>query len=135
MVLVELIRLVIVLSLTAVGYTSGHGLLRAFGMHSSLGTLRLMASILGAGIGYVFGGFGGRFILAGVGVVERRVERVSGGELVTGAIGLIIGSVAGLLVAWPTFWLVPIDLIALPVAALAFITCGYLGLRIAARKS
>jgi uncharacterized protein YacL len=135
MVLVELIRLVIVLSLTAVGYTTGRGLLAAFGMNSSPGTLRLVASILGAGIGYVAGGFGGRIILAGVGLVEKKVDRVSGGELVTGAIGLLVGSVAGVLVAWPTLWLVPIDLIALPVAALAFITCGYLGLRIAARKS
>lgn len=135
MVLVELVRLVIVLALTAVGYSFGRGVLDQFGLTpGSPQSARLVASVLGAGIGYVAGGIVGRMLLAAVGEVERQVERVSGGELVTGAIGLIGGSVTGALVAWPIFALVPLDLISLPVGSLIFITCAYLGFRVADRK-
>lgn len=135
MILVELVRLIIVLSLTAVGYSFGQVLLDRFGINPGTPeTARLLASVLGAGVGYVAGGIGGRTLLAAVGEVERRVERVSGGELVTGAIGLIAGSVAGALASWPVFALVPVDLISLPTGAVIFITCAYLGFRIADRK-
>lgn len=130
MVLVELVRLVIVVSLTAVGYTFG----RSLPTGGTPETARLVASVLGAGLGYVAGGFAGRLILAGVGVVERRVEKVSGGEIVMGAIGLIVGMLAGTLVAWPVLTFVPADLLAFPLAAVVVITGAYLGLRVAARK-
>jgi uncharacterized protein YacL len=130
MVLVELVRLVIVVSLTAVGYTFGQSLPTGGTPEAA----RLVASVLGAGLGYVAGGFAGRMILAGIGEVERRVERVSGGELVTGAIGLIVGSLAGTLLAWPVLAFVPLDLVAFPVGAVIFITGAYMGLRVAARK-
>lgn len=135
MILVELIRLVIVLSLTAAGYTFNREVVGWFGISRvSPEEARLIASVLGAGVGYVAGGAAGRALLRAIGAVERRVDRVSGGELVAGGLGLLVGGIAGALIAWPVLALIPEALLSYPVAALLFITAAYLALRVAVRK-
>lgn len=135
MVLVELVRLIIVLALTAAGYSFGSDLLKSFGpAQSSPESARLIASVLGAGIGYVGGGIFGRSLLSGIGAVETRVERVSGAELVTGTLGLLVGATAAILLSWPLIALVPYGLISYPISALLVVSLSYLGLRIAGRK-
>lgn len=135
MVLVELIRLIIVLALTAAGYTFGHQVLTAFGVGPDTQEGgRLLASVIGAGLGYVLGGVVGRTLVTGIGAVESQVEGVSGGELVAGALGTLAGLVAGAVLAWPVLAFIPLDLLALPLAALIFVTFTYLGLRVGVRK-
>lgn len=135
MILVELIRLVIVLTLTAAGYQLGERLPSWFepaGQRPA--TAVLIASVIGAGVGYVAGGALGRTILSLIGAVERRVERVSGAEIVTGALGLFSGFVAAGFASWPVMALVHSPLISYPLVAVLFIVGGYAGLRVATRK-
>jgi uncharacterized protein YacL len=134
MILVELIRLIVVVAMTAAGYQYGEP--GRLGLPSgSPETVRLVASIIGAAAGYVLGGVFGRSLLAGVGVVERRVERIQAGELLTRGIGLVAGGIAALFVGIPVVLFVPNRLIAYSGVAVAFLTLCYAGLRVAARKS
>lgn len=133
MALVEIIRLIIVLALTAAGYQQGTNLSR---MATNLApeSARLLASVLGAGVGYVAGGVFGRMLLSGIGVIERRVDKVSGGEMVTGAIGLLVGALIALFVSAPVLILVPNRLISFPVAGVVVVILAYAGVRVAIRK-
>lgn len=132
MALVEIVRLIIVLALTAAGYQQGSSLLK--GANLAPETTRLVASVLGAGLGYVGGGVVGRTLLSGIVVIERRVDRVSGGELIVGAVGLLVGALSGLFVAVPLLILVPVLLVSYSVAGLVLVIFGYVGVRLALRK-
>lgn len=133
MVLVEIVRLIIVLALTAAGYQQGPRLAGA-APNLTLETARLMASVLGAGAGYVAGGVFGRMALSGIGVIERRVDRVSGGEMVTGAIGLLAGALSAMFICIPVLVLVRYPLISYPAAGIVVVLFAYIGARIAVRK-
>lgn len=135
MVLVELVRLVIVLALTAAGYQIGERLPQWLEPAAGApGPAILISSVVGAGLGYVLGGVLGRGLLTAIGAVERSVERVSGAELVTGAIGFFSGAVAAAFLSWPILAFISNPAIAYPVVALLFIVLGATGYRIAARK-
>lgn len=135
MVVVELIRLVIVLSLTAAGYRIGQQ--PALGVAVAQGNpdlVPLVGAVMGAAVGYVGGGLAGRLLLRGIGSVEQRVDRVGGADVVTGLLGLLFGGVAASVVAVLVFVLVPFPLVRYPAIAIAFLTLGYAGFRIAIRK-
>lgn len=133
MALVEIVRLIIVLALTAAGYQQGPSLARvATGIAPE--TARLIASVIGAGVGYVAGGVFGRTLLHGIGVIERRVDRVSGGELLTGAVGLLIGALSAVFVSLPVLILIPYLLVSYSIAGLLVVICAYAGVRVAVRK-
>src|SRR5437867_11628047 len=135
MVLVELIRLVIVLALTAGGYRIGQALPQQVPLASSdPATLSLLGAIVGAGVGYVTGGMLGRSLLRGIGSIERRIDRVGGTELVTGALGLLAGGVAAVILSWLAVLFLPFPFVRYPLVALAFIVLGYAGTRLALRK-
>jgi uncharacterized protein YacL len=135
MVLVELIRLVIVLALTAGGYRLGQALPQQIAsVRYDPETLSLLGAIVGAGLGYVTGGMLGRTLLRGIGSVERRIDRIGGAELVTGALGLLVGGVAAAILSSLAILFLPFPLFRYPLVALAFIVLGYTGVRLALRK-
>lgn len=133
MILVEFIRLTIVLAFTAAGYQWGQALAEPFQLASPEGG-RLIASVVGAGAGYVIGGVLGRALHAGAGAVERRVERISGAELLTGFLGVVSGILLSIAISWPIIALVPSAIVAYSSAAIVFGLVTYLVLRIAIKK-
>ena len=135
MVLVELIRLVIVLALTAAGYRIGQNLPHQVQLaRFEPATLPLLGTTVGAGIGYVGGGVLGRSLLKAIGSVERRIDRISGTELVAGSLGVLAGALAAAIVSWLAVLVIPYPLFRYPLIALAFIVLGYAGFRFALRK-
>lgn len=135
MVLVELIRLVIVLALTAAGYQMGKLAPGRFQPGTiAPETSPLLFSVFGAGLGYVVGGMVGRSLLSGIGAVERRAERISGGAIVSGSLGFLAGALASVFPAWIILTLVPIEWLSYPSVVLTFIVLTYAGSRVAARK-
>jgi uncharacterized protein YacL len=135
MILVELVRLVIVLALTAAGYQAGQHYPSIFAAISKTPeTALLLSTIVGAGLGYVLGGAVGRFAFSAVGAVERQVDRISGAELVSGALGLLGGALAALLVSWPVLIFVPFRIVSYAAVALIFLLFSYAGYRVSARK-
>lgn len=133
MALVEIVRLIIVLALTAAGYQQGPNLAR-LATALSPETARLIASVIGAGVGYVAGGVAGRLLLSGIGVIERRADKMSGAELLIGAVGLLIGALCAVFLSLPVFLFVPYRLISYPVAGLLVVIFAYGGIRVAIRK-
>src|SRR5882724_3728446 len=135
MALVELIRLVIVLALTAGGYRVGQALPQQIPLaRYQPETLSLLGAIVGAGVGYVTGGMLGRGLLRGIGSVERRIDRIGGAELVTGALGLLAGALAAAILSWLAVLFLPFPFFRYPLVALAFIVLGYAGTRLALRR-
>jgi uncharacterized protein YacL len=134
MVLVELIRLVIVLSLTAAGYRVGQSLPQQVTVIGDTSATSLLGAIVGAGIGYVGGGILGRSLFKGIGSVERRIDHVGGAELIAGVLGLIAGGLAAAILSWLAVLFVPFPLVRYPIIALSFILLCYLGFRLALRK-
>ena len=134
MLLVELIRLVIVLAFTAGGYQLAGERSGWLEIGSSPETRILVFAVVGAGLGYVIGGMVGRSLLSAVGAVERKVERVSGAELVVGSIGFLLGAGAAALVSWPVLIFVPVDYLAYSIVAVIFLFFCYAGFRIATGK-
>lgn len=120
---VEIVRLLIVLASTAVGYGLG---LRA--------GAPLFGTILGAGVGYVAGGVLGRLLRKLIGEVETHAAQLSPGEFLAGALGsLLVGSLGGVtgiavvgLLPGTSGWLV---------FSLIVWTGAHLGFRIASRQS
>jgi uncharacterized protein YacL len=134
MVLVEIIRMLIVLGLTAIGYQLG-GNPPSFIDFGSPETTLLLMTVFGAGIGYVAGGIFGRTLSKLVGVVEKKVDKVQAGELLVGSLGILIGVASGLLLSWPILMAVRTDYVAYSVAAILIVFMGTLAYRIAIRKS
>lgn len=134
MILVELVRLILVLTLTAAGYRMGQNPPQALGDLTSPETAVLLFSVVGAGIGYVLGGVLGRTVLSGIGAVEQKVAGVAAAELLVGGVGAVVGAALGLLLAWPAMTLIASDLIAFPAAAFILVISIYAGYRMAVRK-
>ena len=111
--LVEAVRLLITLTLTAVGMALGSSL-----SGESEGTSPILGAVVGAGIGYVLGGVLGRGI-------RKRLDQApqqfapdrSGPELVASAFGLLIGVVVGAVVSIPLIVFLP-PTVGWPLAAL-----------------
>ncbi|HEY8200565.1 MAG TPA: TRAM domain-containing protein [Actinomycetota bacterium] len=135
MVVVELIRLIIVLATTAGGYRIGQALPHQVPLaRYDPETWSLLGAIVGAGVGYVTGGMLGRSLLRGIGSVERRIDRIGGTELVTGAVGLLAGALAAAILSWLAVLFLPFPFVRYPFIAVAFIVLGYAGTRLALHK-
>lgn len=121
--MVELVRLVVVLAFTAVGYGWGRELA------DTLASGRIiLGAILGAATGYVVGGVLGRSIERALSGLERRVAELDGADLVAGGIGLIGAAFASGLILWPLLFL-PMRLVAVSALGFAVIVSGYVGFR------
>jgi uncharacterized protein YacL len=124
-VFVEGVRLFVVVLATAIGFWAGqkHGL-EAEGIGGILGCL----------LGYVSGGFFGRFLDRALGVVERRVETKSPAQFIAGTLGAIAGGALALVLVLPLALLIPVRF-AVPSAGLAAWFMGWLGFRILSHQS
>ncbi len=93
------------------------------------GPQRLAATALGAGGGYVVGGVLGRFAQNRISSTERRLQRVSASEIVSGAAGGLLGLLIGASVSWPVL-LFDAKIYTVPVAAIVMTVTAWTGLRI-----
>lgn len=130
---VEVIRLIVVLGATGLGYTIGRANPSWFPAWDSATTV-LVCAILGAAVGYLVGGVLGRFLRAWFGVVERSVDRAPASEVVSGVLGGLVGLAGGVLVAMPFILILPASW-AVPVSAVLIYTAAALSFRLARVKS
>lgn len=103
--IIEAVRLVITLALTATGYAIGSSNPEWFG--STPESAQVLFSVLGAGVGYVFGGLAGRFARRSLSQAPEVVARATGPQLFAGTFGLIAGLLIGAVVAVPAIILLP----------------------------
>lgn len=102
--IVELVRLLITLALTAVGYRVGPSISQG----TSPDAAQVVGAILGAGTGYVLGGVIGRLFRKSLDSLPKAVvARSTGPELFAGAFGVVVGVFVGMVVALPLIVLLP----------------------------
>lgn len=131
-VLVELARLAVVIVLVAVGYGLGDV---AAGLVPSTDpdTARLVTSLVGALLGYLLGGVGGRRLLRGVDTAQDRLRQVDSSTLIAALIGGTLAAVATMVVTAPLL-LLPNRAVTLPLLALLVVGAGYAGGRLGAAR-
>ena len=122
-VLVELIRLVVVVICTGLGYQVSRAI-----VDDAESTRILVGTLLGSSIGYVVGGMLGRAVGTAIGVAESRLAAMSGAELVAGGAGMTLGVIVGTAAGLPLL-LLPSRAVGLPMLAFMQIVLGYLGFR------
>lgn len=121
---IESVRLVITLALTAVGFALGKSSPDWIGTSQESGVV--LGAVLGAGVGYVLGGLLGRLARRTIDQAPDVVARASGPELFAGAFGLITGFIVGSVVATPIVILLP-PVLGWPIAALLVIILSATG--------
>ncbi|MCA1720970.1 MAG: TRAM domain-containing protein [Actinobacteria bacterium] len=131
-VIVELVRLAIVLLLTAAGYRLGPTLAELFTAGDRDGTV-LISSVMGALIGYVAGGVAGRTFLAGVDTAEASLRRVEAAVLIAAVLAAALGGVFGFVLLFPVL-LLPGKGYTVPIATLVLIGLVYAGARLGAAR-
>lgn len=131
-VVAELVRLAVVLLLTAAGFAVAPEVDRMLDA-ADPETVRLMTSVLGALTGYVLGGVVGRGVVRGVDSAVSRLERVSAVALVSGALGAGLGALVGLFLVLP-LTLFPYSRFTVPIALLALLLLTYTGARLGALR-
>jgi uncharacterized protein YacL len=131
-VVVELIRLGIVLSMTAGGFGLGSMVDDALGLEDPE-TTRLVTSVLGALFGYLLGGWFGRAVVRGADSAAGRLEQVPAVQLVATGIGVALGAFVGLALLLPVL-LLPFQAITVPITLLVLVTLAYAGGRLGAAR-
>lgn len=128
--IVELVRLLVTLALTAVGYRAGAAV-----ETTNVQTAQVLGAVVGAGVGYVLGGVLGRLFRSKLETVpDVLAPRSSGPELFAGAFGLFIGLVVGVVFAVPLVAYLPAE-IGLPLAVLVVLVLGATGTRLFASRA
>jgi uncharacterized protein YacL len=123
--LVEMARLAVVVLLVAAGYAVGPAVAdRLTGIAPD--TARLLTSLVGALLGYLLGGFGGRRLVIGVDQAQARLRSIDASVLISGLIGATLAAVAALVLASPLL-LLPNRVVTVPVALLVVMIAGYVG--------
>lgn len=130
---VELVRLAVVLGLTAVGYSTALQIASLVVEQPDEDLTRLVGTVLGALVGYVLGGIVGRGFVTGVDVAEERLRRVEAAVLVSTVLGSVTGALAGLIVLWPVL-ILPYKLVLVPVAMVILAVLAYVGGRLGAAR-
>lgn len=128
---VELVRLLVVLLLTAVGYSLGPMAASLF--EADPVTARLVTSVLGALIGYVLGGVTGRGFVTGVDRAEERLRRIEAAVLIAAILGATFAGALGLLILGPVLVL-PARSVTVPVAVAIVAVLVYMGARLGAAR-
>lgn len=132
--MVEALRLLVTLLLTAVGYLVG-GSVDAVAFDVDPSTARLVGALIGAGTGYVGGGlFGRSFSSILEQLPDRFLPQANGPELFAGAFGIIVGVVIGGALSAPLIAIAP-GAIAWPAAALIVVSFSLIGGRLFATRS
>ncbi|TML62827.1 MAG: TRAM domain-containing protein [Actinobacteria bacterium] len=127
MMLVEIVRLLIVLTCTAGGYALTRS---AFGSSNQ----QVLGATLGALVGYVIGGAVGRLLRRGMGVLEDEVARAPAAQVLAGTVGAAAFGFVAALVSLPAVFAIPGGW-GWPVLAAAAWIGVYEGYRVAGRKS
>jgi len=128
---VEILRLIIVILLTAGGFAIGPTIAPRFDTEPE--TTRLVCSVLGALLGYLLGGVIGRSVVRGVASAEERMARVDATELVTALIGSTLMALFGMAVLWPVL-LLPNKEFTVPFAMAVLASLMYAGGRFGAAR-
>jgi uncharacterized protein YacL len=129
-VLVEGIRLLITLALTASGFLAGETLAGLW-PEAEIDPRRtaVWGAMLGAGIGYVLGGVAGRRFSRVVGRADELLPSRSAPEILLGGFGLLMGVVIGAVMSVPVVALVPTS-IGWPLAGLVVVAASSFGWRL-----
>ena len=128
---VEAVRLLITLAVTAIGFQMGDSLSDRFpDVVGTSDTASVVGAVLGAGVGYVGGGIFGRGFRSRLETApERLVARVSGPSLFAGAFGVVTGLLIGIVLSIPIVLFVPVA-IGWPLAALVVLILILVAVRI-----
>jgi len=133
--IIELVRLLVTLSFSAVGFLVGRevpGWFDPGSVNSDLAVV--LSSLLGALIGYVAGGLLGRGIRRGLDRAPDLVGEASGPQLFAGAFGLVAGLLVGVVASLPLVLLTP-PIVGWPVAALVVLVLAAAGARVFAARA
>lgn len=128
--IIEMIRLVVTLALTAVGFLVGR---EVPGWFSSRGldpdAAVVVGTVVGAGVGYVLGGLLGRGIRRVLDRAPQLVARATGPQLFAGTFGMVAGLLVGVVAGLPLILLAP-AVVGWPVAALVVLVLSAFGGRV-----
>lgn len=132
--IVEAIRLLIILVFTVLGFEVAPEIATQAG-EGAVENARLVGAIVGAGVGYVSGGFVGRWFRLGIAIVPQRVGTgLTGAELFTGGFGLLVGVVIGGVLAIPILALISAPL-SFPLSGLVLFAVAATAARLFAARS
>jgi uncharacterized protein YacL len=133
--LIELIRLVVTLGLTAAGFLVGRGIPEwSSSAAVDPDVAIVLGTTIGAGVGYVIGGLLGRGIRRALERAPRLVARASGPQLFAGTFGLIAGLAVGVVGGLPLVLLTP-TFVGWPTAALLVVVLAAFGARVFAARA
>jgi uncharacterized protein YacL len=131
---VEVLRLLVVISFAGLGYESA----RSLGLHAHAHVLgpfggAAVGLIVGSGIGYVAGGIFGRSAASAADRTESALRDVSADTLIAGGFGAIVGALFGAAAGWPLFF-IPQIAVAASLFGIVVVLLSYLGFRVGAAK-
>lgn len=128
--IVETVRLLITLALTAAGYAVGSSAWSVGVLDGGTSNSSVVGAVIGAGAGYVIGGVLGRFFRSSLDDTSRWGSSWSGPQLFAGAFGLVVGLVVGAVVSVPIVALVKPPMVAWPMAGLVVFLLTVAGARV-----
>lgn len=126
----------VVLGFTAGGFAVGPPVDQLLGPDVApvdLTTTRLIASVLGALVGYVAGGVLGRGFLSGVDAAEARLRRVDAAVLISAVLGAAVAGLLAALLLTPVLVL-PYKAVTVPAAITVAAIAMYVGGRLGAAR-
>lgn len=132
LVVTEVFRMAIVLGLTALGFALGDEIADVAGAED-VEAVRLLASVLGALVGYIVGGVVGRLGISRVDLAQRRLEAIEAPVLVAGVLGGTLAGLGGTIVLSPIL-LLPGRTVTVPIALAFLLLLVYAGVRIGATR-
>jgi len=125
---VEVTRLLTVLLCTAAGFLAGGHDAGGSGQNALIG------AALGACVGYVVGGAGGRLLRRAWGQAEKKIERIPPAQMLVGSMGAVALGGGAALLCVPALLLLPVS-IGSPLYSLVVWVAGSAGFRTASHKS
>jgi uncharacterized protein YacL len=128
----EVLRLGVVLLLTAAGYALGDVVDGWFELGEA-DTTRLVSSVLGALIGYVVGGLLGRAVVRGVDTAAERLQAIPSAQLVAIGIGAAAGALVSIALMLPVL-LLPYQGFTVPFTLVLALVLAYAGGRLGATR-
>ena len=132
LVVTEAFRLAIVLALTALGFTLGDEIASGIGA-TDPEAVRLVASVLGALVGYLVGGVVGRLGVRRVDLAQQRLDAVEAPVLVAATLGGGIAAMFSVILFSPLL-LLPARTVTLPLAFGLLLLLVFAGVRIGATR-
>jgi len=133
--IIEAVRLVITLALTALGFVIGKAVPGWFeGSALDPDVSIAVGALIGAGVGYVAGGLFGRVVRKGLDWAPDLVAKTTGPQLFAGAFGLLAGLLVAVVVSVPMILLLP-AVVGWPLSALVVLVFSSAGSKVFASRS